>query len=321
MRGAPAPASAARRRASRGNPRARRALRPVAVSGARGRGLSAAHPVVRIDLPRGARDRNRADCAQARSVRADAVREWRIRAPASRPARRRVSRTGVRGGARCRRPSCIERRLPDRRQYSAIPCGGPSGMRRHRRRSERAARRATSPRGPLGAGLAAIIGIGGWARARLSCRASVGRGCAVRSAARGARRPSATAAERRATGITYSCIAHRSSRGRESRAASSASCVRFVCRLGESTGEMTNEPAGETVSESMGETAARTGWRIGSARRADGRVGRVGRVGHVGRAYRTRVSNAHAGSARRFSPSNRAHAFARCPACAISRHS
>ncbi|AIV53900.1 hypothetical protein Y603_5774 [Burkholderia pseudomallei MSHR1153] len=211
MRGAPAPASAARRRASRGDPRARRALRPVAVSGARGRGLSAAHPVVRVDLPRGARDRNRADCAQARSVRANAVREWRIRAPASRPARRRVSRTGVRGGARRRRPSCIERRLPDRRQYSAIPCGGPPGMRRHRRRSERAARRATSPRGPLGAGLAAIIGIGGWARARLSCRASVGRGCAVRSAARGARRPSATAAERRATGITYSCIAHRSS--------------------------------------------------------------------------------------------------------------
>ncbi|AIV66939.1 hypothetical protein X993_3793 [Burkholderia pseudomallei K42] len=211
MRGAPAPASAARRRTSRGDPRARRALRPVAVSGARGRGLSAAHPVVRVDLPRGARDRNRADCAQARSVRADAVREWRIRAPASRPARRRVSRTGVRGGARRRRPSCTERRLPDRRQYSAIPCGGPPGMRRHRRRSERAARRATSPRGPLGAGLAAIIGIGGWARARLSCRASVGRGCAVRSAARGARRPSATAAERRATGITYSCIAHRSS--------------------------------------------------------------------------------------------------------------
>ncbi|ABM49270.1 hypothetical protein BMASAVP1_0496 [Burkholderia mallei SAVP1] len=63
----------------------------------------------------------------------------------------------------------------------------------------------------VGAGLAAIIGIGGWAGARLPCRASVGRDCAVRSAARGARRPSATAAERRATGITYSCIAHRSS--------------------------------------------------------------------------------------------------------------
>lgn len=173
MRGAPAPASAARRRASRGDPRACRALRPVAVSGARGRGLSAAHPVVRIDLPRGARDRNRADCAQARSVRANAVREWRIRAPASQPARRRVSRTGVRGGARRRRPSCIERRLPDRRQYSAIPCGGPPGMRRHRRRSERAARRATSPRG--------------------------------------ARRPSATAAERRATGDGHHVFMHRSS--------------------------------------------------------------------------------------------------------------
>ncbi|EES46537.1 conserved hypothetical protein [Burkholderia mallei PRL-20] len=65
----------------------------------------------------------------------------------------------------------------------------------------------------VGAGLAAIIGIGGWAGARLPCRASVGRDCAVRSAARGARLPPATAAERRATGITYSCslIAHRAS--------------------------------------------------------------------------------------------------------------
>ncbi|EES21523.1 conserved hypothetical protein [Burkholderia pseudomallei 1106b] len=63
----------------------------------------------------------------------------------------------------------------------------------------------------VGAGLAAIIGIGGWARARLPCRAFVGRDCAVRSAARGARRPSATAAERRATGDGHHVFMHRSS--------------------------------------------------------------------------------------------------------------
>ncbi|ONC22622.1 hypothetical protein AQ913_11920 [Burkholderia pseudomallei] len=63
----------------------------------------------------------------------------------------------------------------------------------------------------VGAGLAAIIGIGGWAGARLPCRASVGRGCAVRSAARGARRPSATAAERRAPSDGHHVFMHRSS--------------------------------------------------------------------------------------------------------------
>lgn len=236
-------------------------------------------------------------------------------------ARRRPGRRGVVSRAR----ACEAALAAVARRASSDACPTVASIRQSRAAARRACEDiAGDPNGRRGGrrrrvgrwgGIGGDNRYGGWARARLPCRAFVGRDCAVRSAARGARRPSATAAERRATGITYSCIAHRSSRGRGPRAARSASCVRFVCRLGESMGEMTNEPAGETVSESMGETAARTGWRIGSARRADGRVGRVGR------AYRTRVSNAHAGSARRFSPSNRAHAFARCPACAISRHS
>ncbi|KGS05110.1 hypothetical protein X948_2331 [Burkholderia pseudomallei MSHR5608] len=104
----------------------------------------------------------------------------------------------------------------------------------------------------------------------------------------------APSAERRASRIHASLIAHRSSRGREPRVARSASCVRFVCRLGESTGEMTNEPAGETVSESMGETAAEP---AGESAPHAGRTGASGTSGTSG------TSGAHIERARRIGAS------------------